>query len=41
MIDKFLYNFFAKIDDIIEWIATKLAGKRCQCKKKQQCLNIY
>ncbi len=35
MIDKFCYKFFAKIDEITEWIATKLAGKRCQCKKKK------
>jgi len=23
------------MDEITEWIATKLAGKRCQCKKKK------
>ena len=34
MIDKFCYKFFAKMDEITEWIATKLAGKRCQCGKK-------
>jgi hypothetical protein len=28
MIDKFCYKFFAKMDEITEWIATKLAGKR-------------
>ncbi len=33
MIDKFCYKFFGKLDDICEWIAEKLAGKRCKCKK--------
>ena len=33
MIDKFCYKFFGTIDDICEWIAEKLAGKRCKCKK--------
>ena len=33
MIDKFCYKFFGTIDDICEWIAKKLAGKRCKCKK--------
>jgi hypothetical protein len=33
MIDKFCYKFFGKLDDICEWIAEKLAGKRCECKK--------
>ena len=35
MIDRFLYNMFSKIDDICEWIANKIAGPRCQCKKKK------
>jgi len=35
MIDKFLYSFFGKIDNITEWIANKLAGPRCKCKKKK------
>ena len=34
MIDKFCYRFFAKMDDICEWIANKISGPRCQCKKK-------
>jgi|TARA_R110000823_G_scaffold291199_1_gene409578 hypothetical protein len=34
MINKIAYKFFAKMDEITEWIATKLAGKRCQCGKK-------
>jgi len=33
MIDKFCYKFFGTIDDIREWIANKLSGKRCKCKK--------
>jgi len=33
MIDKFCYKFFGTVDSICEWIAEKLAGKRCKCKK--------
>ncbi len=33
MIDKFCYKFFGTLDNICEWIAEKLAGKRCKCKK--------
>jgi hypothetical protein len=33
MIDKFCYKFFGVLDSICEWIAEKLAGKRCKCKK--------
>jgi hypothetical protein len=33
MIDKFCYKFFGALDSICEWIAEKLAGKRCKCKK--------
>ena len=33
MIDKFCYKFFGTLDSICEWIAEKLAGKRCKCKK--------
>ena len=36
MIDKFIYNFFGTLDRIFEAIATKLAGPRCQCKKKKK-----
>jgi hypothetical protein len=34
MIDKFLYKFFGGLDTICEWVANKLSGPRCQCKKK-------
>jgi len=33
MIDKFCYKFFGALDNICEWIANKIAGKRCKCKK--------
>ena len=36
MIDKFCYKFFAKIDEITEWIANKIAGPRCKCKKNDK-----
>ena len=35
MIDKICYNFFSMMDDICEWVATKIAGPRCKCKKKK------
>ena len=34
MIDRFLYKLFGGLDVFCEWIANKLAGPRCQCKKK-------
>jgi len=36
MIDRLIYNFFGGLDNICEWIANKLAGPRCQCKKKRK-----
>jgi phage tail protein X len=36
MIDKICYKFFAKIDNVCEWIANKLAGPRCKCGKKKK-----
>tara|TARA_R110002072_G_scaffold125277_1_gene261070 strand:+ start:340 stop:552 length:213 start_codon:yes stop_codon:yes gene_type:complete len=33
MIDKFCYKLFGTLDNICEWIANKIAGKRCKCKK--------
>ena len=33
MLDKFCYKFFSGIDNICEWIANKLSGPRCKCKK--------
>jgi len=33
MIDRFLLNFFGSIDKIFEWIANKISGPRCKCKK--------
>jgi hypothetical protein len=35
MIDKFCYKFFGTLDNICEWIAKKLAGKRCKCNSKK------
>ena len=35
MIDKICYNFFSMMDDICEWVAKKIAGPRCKCKKKK------
>ena len=35
MIDKFLYKLFGGLDTLCEWIANKLSGPRCQCKKKK------
>ena len=35
MLDKFCYKFFGGLDNICEWIAKKLAGKRCKCKNKK------
>ena len=36
MIDKIAYKFFSTMDNICEWIATKLSGPRCQCGKKKK-----
>jgi hypothetical protein len=33
MIDRFCYKFFSTMDDICEWVANKIAGQRCKCKK--------
>ena len=33
MIDRFLYNCFAKLDVMCSWI-DKLFAPRCKCKKK-------
>ena len=35
MIDRFCYRFFAKMDDITEWIA-QLFAPRCKCKGKKK-----
>ena len=36
MLDRFLYNVFGKLDDLCEWKANKLAGPRCECRKKKK-----
>ena len=36
MIDKLLLQFFSSIDNAFEWIATKLSGPRCKCKKNKR-----
>jgi hypothetical protein len=36
MIDRFFLKFFIGLDRLCEVIATKLAGPRCQCKKKNK-----
>ena len=41
MIDRFLYAFFDSIDRICEAVANKLAGPRCQCKKKKDSKRTY
>ncbi len=41
MIDKFLYKFFGGLDTICEWVANKLSGPRCQCKKKKDSKRTY
>ncbi len=33
MIDKFCYKLFEKLDVLCEWLANKISGPRCQCKK--------
>tara|TARA_B100001093_G_scaffold392546_1_gene379058 strand:- start:88 stop:204 length:117 start_codon:yes stop_codon:yes gene_type:complete len=35
MIDRFFYTLFNGIDRLCEAVAKKLAGPRCQCKKKK------
>jgi len=41
LIDKFLYKFFGGLDTICEWVANKLSGPRCQCKKKKDSKRTY
>jgi hypothetical protein len=41
MIDKFLYKVFGGLDTMCEWIANKLSGPRCQCKKKNNSKRTY
>ena len=41
MIDKFLYKLFGGLDILCEWIANKLSGPRCQCKKKKDSKRTY
>jgi len=36
MLDRFLYKIFGGLDTMCEWIANKLAGPRCECKKKKK-----
>jgi|TARA_S200000501_G_scaffold133048_1_gene125782 hypothetical protein len=35
MIDRFIYNCFAKLDDMIAWI-DKLFAPRCKCGRKKK-----
>ena len=35
MIDKFIYNFFGKLDILCNWV-DKLFTPRCKCKKKKK-----
>ena len=35
MLDRFIYKFFAGLDRLCQTVATKMAGKRCKCKKKK------
>ncbi len=41
MIDKFLYKIFGGLDVFCEWLANKMAGPRCQCKKKKDSKRTY
>ncbi len=41
MIDRFLYAFFGGLDRLCEAVANKLAGPRCQCKKKKDSKRTY
>ena len=41
MIDKFLYKIFGGLDVFCEWLANKMAGPRCQCKKKKDPKRTY
>ena len=36
MIDRFFYTLFSGIDRLCEAVANKIAGPRCQCKKKKK-----
>ena len=36
MINKYIIKFFETVDNINEWIANKLSGPRCKCKKKKK-----
>ena len=35
MIDKFLYSFFGKLDDLVA-LVDRLFAPRCKCKKKKK-----
>ena len=35
MIDRFCYKFFGAMDNALEWLANKISGPRCQCKKNK------
>mgnify|MGYP001412168690 CR=1 FL=1 len=41
MIDRFLYAFFGGLDRLCDAVTTKLAGPRCQCKKKKDSKRTY
>jgi|TARA_B100000902_G_scaffold118260_1_gene118833 hypothetical protein len=41
MIDKYILKFCGLLDNTCEWIANKLAGPRCQCKKKKNSKRTY
>ena len=36
MLDRFCYKFFGAMDNALEWIANKLPGPRCKCKKNKK-----
>jgi len=35
MLDRFCYKFFGAMDNALEWLANKISGPRCKCKKKK------
>ena len=41
MLDRFCYKFFGAMDNALEWLANKISGPRCKCKKKKHPKRTY